>query len=92
MQISDISKLAWQLNVALIAATFSAVSLIYNDNYIIYGFVTFIFAIVSHFISTLFEFVYSGEEERKKRGKFFIYQGILILIWIIILSMIAIKW
>lgn len=91
MQISDISKLAWQLNVSLMAAAFSAVSLIYNDKYIIYGFVTFVFAIVSHFISTLFEFSYPSNEERKKRGKFFIYQGILILIWIIILLMIAIK-
>lgn len=81
----DISKLAWQLNLALVAAAFSAISLIYNEKYIYYGFVTFLFAIISHFVSTWFEFVYAGDQQRNKRQKFFIAQSILVVIWIIAL-------
>ncbi|MBU0708806.1 hypothetical protein KJ596_03590 [Patescibacteria group bacterium] len=83
IKIPDLTKLAWQLNVALMGAIFSAISLIYNEKYIYYGFVTFLFGIVSHFFGTWFEFVYSDEKQRSKRARFYIVQSILTVIWII---------
>lgn len=82
MQIPDISKLAWQLNVALMGVAFSAISLIYNEKYIYYGFITFFFGVISHFFSTWFEFVYSGDEQKPKRARFYYVQIVLILAWI----------
>lgn len=82
MQVPDITKLAWQLNVALAAAIFSAISLIYNDEYIYYGFATFIFGVVSHFVATWFEFVFAGDDQKSKRQKFYIIQVVLILAWV----------
>lgn len=91
MQIPDITKLAWQLNVALIGAIFSAISLIYNEKYIYYGFVTFLFGVISHFFGTWFEFVYSGDEQKAKRAKFYFVQSVLILVWIATLLIIFFK-
>lgn len=81
-QIPDITKLTWQLNVALISAAFSAISLIYNEKYIYYGFVTFLFGVISHFFSTWFDFVYEDKEQRTKRAKFYIVQSFLVFVWI----------
>lgn len=81
----DISKLSWQINVALIAAAFSVISLIYNEKYIYYGFVTFLFGVISHFVSTWFDFVHSGDEQKKKRTGFYYLQTLLFVIWIVIL-------
>lgn len=82
MQIPDISKIAWQLNVAIIGAVFSAISLIYNEKYIYYGFATFLFAVVSHFISTWFEFVYNSDQQRNKRKNFYFVQSFLFIVWL----------
>jgi len=87
-QIPDVTKLTWQLNVALMSAAFSAISLIYNEKYIYFGFVTFLFGVISHFVSTWFDFVYKDEGQRVKRAKFYIVQTLLILVWIIILLII----
>jgi len=88
MQTPDLTKLTWQLNVALIAATFSAISLIYNEKYIYYGFVTFLFGVISHFVSTWFEFVYNSDQQRDKRQRFYTAQSILIFVWIVFLLII----
>lgn len=88
VNVPDLTKLAWQLNVALIAAAFSAVSLIYNEKYIHYGFITFLFGVVSHFISTWFEFVYFGDQQRNKRQRFYIAQSVLIVAWVVALVVI----
>ncbi len=88
MQIPDISKIAWQLNVAIIGAVFSAISLIYNEKYIYYGFATFLFAVISHFISTWFEFVYNTEQLRNKRKNFYFAQSFLFIVWLGMLALI----
>lgn len=85
MQILDLTKLTWQLNIALIGAIFSAISLIYNEKYIYYGFVTFLFGVVSHFFGTWFDFAYNGDEQKKKRARFYYVQTLLFVIWIVIL-------
>lgn len=88
MQIPDLTKLAWQLNVALIGAAFSAISLIYNEKYIYYGFITFLFGVISHFFGTWFDFLYKDDEQRTKKKNFYIVQSFLILAWIGILLII----
>ena len=85
MQVPDVTKLTWQLNVALVGAIFSAVSLIYNEHYIFYGFITFIFGVVSHFVSTWFDFVYSSDDQKKKRARFYYVQSFLVLAWMTVL-------
>ena len=88
MQIPDISKLRWQLNVALMAVAFSIISLIYNDKYIYYGFLTFIFAVISHFFGSWFDFMY--KDDNKKGNLFLIVQSIFIIVWVILLLRIRI--
>lgn len=88
IKIPDFTKLAWQLNVALMSAIFSAISLIYNEKYIYYGLVTFLFGVVSHFFGTWFEFVYHDDKQRTKRKNFYFVQSFLILVWIVILLII----
>jgi len=82
MQIPDLTKLTWQLNIALIGAVFSGIALIYDEKYIYYGFITFLFGVVSHFFGTWFEFIYNGDDKRQKRTRFYYVQLTLILIWI----------
>ncbi|MBU2025416.1 MAG: hypothetical protein ABIC19_03715 [Patescibacteria group bacterium] len=84
VKIPDLTKLAWQLNIALIGAVFSVISLIYNDKYIYYGFVTFLFGAVSHFFGTWFDFVYADDKQRDKRAKFYIVQSVLVLAWLVL--------
>jgi len=88
MQIPDLTKLTWQLNIALIAAAFSAISLIYNERYVYYGFATFLFGVVSHFVSTWFDFAYASNQQRNKRQRFYIVQTVLILVWVLSLLVI----
>lgn len=88
MQVPDVTKLTWQLNVALVGAIFSAVSLIYNEQYIYYGFITFLFGVISHFVSTWFDFMYAGDEQRKKRARFYYAQSFLVFVWIVALLLI----
>ena len=91
MNMPDFSKIAWQLNTALIGAAFSAISLIYDEKYIYYGFITFLFGVVSHFSSTWFEFVYNTEDKRKERARFYYVQVALILIWLVALFLIFLQ-
>lgn len=91
IKVPDISKLAWQLNVAIIGAIFSAISLIYNEKYIYYGFATFLFAVVSHFVSTWFEFVYNSDQQRNKRKNFYFVQSFLFIVWLGMLIIIYLK-
>lgn len=88
LKVSDVTKLTWQLNVALIGAIFSAISLIYNESFIYYGFVTFLFGAISHFFNTWFGFVYSDDEQKEDRAKFYHVQSVLVFVWIVMLLII----
>lgn len=83
MEIPDITKLSWPLNVALIGAVFSVFALIYNIHYIYYGFMTFILGILCHLIDTAYNF---WLKEEGWRSRFvFIFQFLLIVLWIMVL-------
>ena len=50
-----LGNLTWQLDVSLIGGVFAVFSLIYNDSYIYYGFITCAFGIFGHIIYKFFE-------------------------------------
>ncbi len=86
MEIPDITKLTWPLNVALVGATFSVFALIYNVHYIYYGFITFIYGVLCHLVDTMY--VYWLKEKGWKPWFVFIFQVMLTGIWIALLSII----
>ena len=83
MPAPDITKLTWQLNVALAGGIFAVFSLIYNPNYIYYGFITFLYGVIAHFIDILFRHI--PDEKNCKYPTFFILQSILMISWILIM-------
>lgn len=80
MQIPDLTKIAWQLNVAFVGAIFSVFSLIYNEKYIYYGFLTFLFGVISHMVDLMFNI---KEDKSQKRNIYFVVQFILTALWLL---------
>lgn len=86
MQIPDITKLTWPLNVAFVGAAFSVFALIYNVHYIYYGFITFVYGVICHLVDTMYN---SWLKEKGWKPKFvFISQIVLTALWIMILLII----
>lgn len=56
MEIPDLTKLTWPLNVALTGAVFSVFALIYNTHFIYYGFLTFLYGIACHIVDNMYSF------------------------------------
>ena len=79
IKMPDFTKLHWQLNVALIAAVFSIFSLIYNENYIFYGFLTFAYGITGPSILPALEHL---NPENKFRN-YLVVQSLLTIFWIV---------
>lgn len=80
----DFSKQPWQLTVVLAGALFSIFSLIYDDKYIYYGLVTFVYGIVAQFCGAGYDYFIS-KSSTSKPALFFIPQVVLIFAWIVIL-------
>jgi hypothetical protein len=78
IKIPDLTKLTWQLNVALIGATFSIFSLIFNKYYIYYGFLTFLYGIVGVVLLPSIEELFPKHKWRN----FIIIQGFLTIMWV----------
>ncbi len=51
--IINLNEFSWPLNVALMGLTFSVFSLIYNEKYIEFGLVTFLFGVMTHALHLL---------------------------------------
>ncbi len=80
IHVPDFTKLHWQLNVAIIGAIFSIFSLIYNDKFIYYGFITFAYGVVGASLLPALEKLFPEINK-------FIYpilQSLLTLIWLAI--------
>jgi hypothetical protein len=84
IKVPDFTKLYWQLNVALVGAVFSVFSLIYNDKYIYYGFLTFLYGIVGVVLLPSIEQLWPKHEWRN----FIIVQSLLTTCWILVLVLI----
>jgi hypothetical protein len=78
MEIPDITKMTWQLNVALIGAIFSVFSLIYNPHFIYYGFYTFLFGVISHIFNMFYDIV-----KKMKIEWWLAIQTIFIVFWVV---------
>ena len=59
-----LSRFTWQIIVAGIGGVFSIFCLIYNEYYIFYGFITFVFGIFAHILFLLLDWV--GIETKKR--------------------------
>ena len=46
----DLNKISWYLWIAVLTAAFSVFSLIYNPDFIYFGFITFAYGIVGHIV------------------------------------------
>ena len=86
-KIPDISKLTWPLNVSIMAAVFSIFALIYAQDFIYYGLVTFLFGIGSHFVDAIYQSYGVGKGPLKPWRVFFT-QGAFMALWILILLII----
>lgn len=82
IKVPDFTKLTWQLNVALVGAVFSVVSLIYNDYYIYYGFLTFLYGIAGVNLLPSIEKLFPNHIWRN----FIIVQSLLTICGIILIS------
>lgn len=83
MEIPDLTKLTWPLNVALSGAVFSVFSLIYNTYFIYYGFFTFIYGIACHLVDTMYSF---WLKDKSWGVKFvFLIQIAFTVIWVLLL-------
>ena len=81
--IVNLNNFSWMINVAIIGAVFSVFSLIYNDYYIYYGFITVVYGIVAHVI---FKLIHSKIKEDSSHGWLSAVSNTLVTaIWIIVL-------
>ena len=46
--IINLNKYSWPMNVAVMGIAFSVFSLIYNEHYIYFGFITFLYGVLTH--------------------------------------------
>jgi hypothetical protein len=81
LSLPDFTKMTWQLNVALVGAIFSVFALIYDTDYINYGFLTFLFGVLGHYLDLLCALLFNEKPWRIKL--FFILQGGLIIAWVL---------
>jgi len=84
--IMDFTKLRWQLNIAILGAVFSVFSLIYNDYYIYYGFVTFLYGAVANLLGLAAEHLF--KDKSLELRAFFVSQGVCLIAWVIVLVLI----
>lgn len=79
IKIPDFTKLHWQLNIALLGAVFSVFSLIHNDAYIYYGFLTFAYGTIGASLLPALEKLYPESNKRN----YLVIQSLLTMTWII---------
>ena len=79
-KIPDITKLKWQLNISILGAIFSIFALIYNTQFIYYGFLTFAYGVIS---LTLISPIEELSSDKWKYWNFLIVQLLLTLLWLI---------
>jgi len=80
MYIPDFTKISWPMNVALMGAVFSVFALIYRPEYIYYGFITFVYGIISHINSLICDTV--SKDKGWKFLLFYLVQFILTTVWL----------
>lgn len=84
--IINLNEFTWQLNIAIMGGAFAVFSLIYNEEYIYYGLVTFAFGVAAHVVYIFFEWIF---KEKGVKSKYYwvahLANAISVAAWIIIL-------
>jgi len=75
-----ISKLTWQFNIAIIGAVFAVFSIIYEPQFIYYGFITFLYGVIAHVLDLAFHHLWI--KDKKPYWLLFTFQFVLIGGWI----------
>jgi putative Mn2+ efflux pump MntP len=83
--IINLNAFSWHLNVAIMGGAFAVFSLIYNEYYIYYGLITFVFGIFGHITSRFVDWFFKDGEKSDKYWIAHIPNVILGLIWIKVL-------
>lgn len=78
IKIPDFTKLHWQLNVALLATVFIVFSLVYNDKYIYYGFLTFLYGVIGASVLPAVEKAFPSHIWRN----YLVIQSAITVLWI----------
>lgn len=79
LNIINLNEFTWQLNIALAGLVFSIFSLIYNDEYIYYGFFVFLFGLLGHIGYKFFVLLFDGDKEGDRRWVwYYLYLSVLI--------------
>jgi hypothetical protein len=77
--IINLNKFSWPMNVAILGLTFAVFSMIYNDHYIYFGFVTFVFGVLTHVLHLFSNWLFD------EKGKYYwaahLFTLIPTLIW-----------
>ena len=81
--IPDFTKLTWHLNIAILGSVFSIFALINDTSFIKYGFITFVYGVVGHFLFTMHETIFKNKSYGL--NLFFVTQAVLMAVWIGIL-------
>lgn len=64
--IVNLNNFTWQLNIAIAGGAFAVFSLIYNEKYIYYGLITFVFGVCSHAIYLFCEWIFREKSTGSK--------------------------
>jgi hypothetical protein len=86
-KIPDITKLTWPLNVSIMGTIFSVFALIYDKDFIYYGFLTFLLGIACHFVDMIYV-SYGGSDKPIKAWHVFFAQGVFMFVWVLSLLII----
>lgn len=80
----NLNELTWYVIITLIATIFSLFSLVYNVNYINYGFITFVYGTIAQIWELTFNHII--KEKEKKYWILFLGHFFLIALWLHIVS------
>lgn len=86
----NINKLSFYSRTAIIGAAFSVFCLIYNINFIYYGFITFVYGVISHLTKLAFYGEFKKDDVPKENNikkysfHFYIIQFILVTLWLLV--------
>jgi len=87
----DFSKIYWQLLVALSGGIFSIFSLIYNDKYIYYGFITFAFGVIALIFFLFFDWLGIVKDKQREDNIYFRLEHwsniFLFILWIALVNL-----
>ena len=76
--------------VVVAGAVFSVFAIIYRPEYVVYGFITFIYGLFTHMLTAAFDKIYDeSKRDLKFYRKGYFFQFFLMLVWVLVLLFIV---